>query len=550
MHHNKSLHWIFTPLRYVKTSELKRYLIRYKMVKESIIRKKLSANLSLLEDGLVFIEEEHPLPNKLGAKGFVDILAKDKFGNRVIIELKRSNQTARQALHEIFKYVALFSIHHGLPTHKIRCFIVSTEWHELRIPYSQFIKTTETQTSGYSINVDSDGNILNAELIEPLDLPDNVKPFEQHSIYLFCQKADRDNSVVQLKEIVNKNGCESYLLISIDYFGENPAVIYPFGIYLVPLRLQVNAQIHFDEKIRKEYEISNDEQVDSDLIESEFLAAVSADTCNKKLKNDSFEIGYPEKYVSLKYQGWKPYSIIRKGFYESNKAMTDAELENLVAGVEGQNPIRFYRVSSPSFKLDWKNVKQSVYRTLEGNQSWIDAFDWFSRHIEKNFCKSYVSFAIYNPLCLPISLSKFLTTNDAGYFPSLEFISWDDDKKIIHSIIGVLEWDNTIKVDSFKKILNKTCGDIFQFLMLRHMGEAYSYDAQIVQMHGFHYTLRMNVTSDNQNEFSRIKIKKSGDTIDIENDDKDYDSIFKFIEINTEYIEEFMAIMNRITVEL
>ena len=187
------------------------------MVKESIIREKLSKNLSLLEGGLVFIEEEHPLPNKIGAKGFVDILAKDKFGNRVIIELKRSNQTARQALHEIFKYVALFSIHHGLPTHKIRCFIVSTEWHELKIPYSQFIKTTETQTCGYSINVDSDGNILKAELIEPLDLPDNIKPFEQHSIYLFCQKADRDTSVDKLSEIVNKNGCESYFLISIDY---------------------------------------------------------------------------------------------------------------------------------------------------------------------------------------------------------------------------------------------------------------------------------------------------------------------------------------------
>lgn len=99
------------------------------MVKEKIIQKKLAKNLTLLEDRLVFLEEEHLLPNKDGAKGFIDILAKDKLGNRVIIELKKSNQSSRQALHEIFKYVSLFSIHHGLPSHKIRCFIyIFTCW--------------------------------------------------------------------------------------------------------------------------------------------------------------------------------------------------------------------------------------------------------------------------------------------------------------------------------------------------------------------------------------------------------------------------------------
>lgn len=521
------------------------------MVKESIIREKLSKSLFLLEDGLIFIEEEHPLPNKLGAKGFIDILAKDKFGNRVIIELKRSNQTARQALHEIFKYVALFSIHHGLPTHKIRCFIVSTEWHELKIPYSQFIKTTETQTCGYSIDVDSGGDILNAELIEPLDLPDNIKPFEQHSIYLFCQKADRDYSVNKLSQIVNKTGCESYFLISIDYFGENPAVIYPFGIYLVPLRLQIKAQNQFDKKIREEYEISDDEQVEADLVESEFLTAVSTEACNnQQLANDSFEIGYPEKYISLKYQGWKSSSILRKGLFESSIAMSDAELENLVAGVEGQNPIRFYRLSSPAFKLDWNNVKENVFRTLEGNQPWIDAFAWFSSYIEKNYSKSNVSFKIYNPLCLPISLHKFFTTNDAGYLPSLEFVAWDDEKKIVYSIIGIIEWENTIQPDSFKTILDKTCGDISQFLMLRHIGEAWLYDAQLMQMHGFHYTLAMNITSVDKNEFSRIITKKAGDAIDFENDDKEYDSILRFIEMNTEFVEELITSMNRVTAGL
>ncbi len=469
------------------------------MIKESTIRKKLAKSLSVLEDGLVLIEEEHYLPSKLGTKGFIDILAKDKFGNRVIIELKRSNQAARQALHEIFKYVALFSMYHGLPSYKIRCFIVSTEWRELKVPYSQYIMTTDTQTIGYSIEVGSDGSILKASLVEALDLSDHIKPFEQHSIYLFCKEIDRDNSVSKLSEMVKKNGCESYFLINIDYNGENQAIIHPFGIYLVPLKLQITAQNHFDKKIREEYEISGDEQVEVDFIESEFLTAVSTEAYNKQLGNDSFEIGYPEKYVSLKHQGWRPSSIKRNGHYKSSVAMSDDELETFVAGVEGQNPIRFYRVSSPAFKLDWKNVKENVFRVLEGNQSWIDAFDWFSGYIENKYSNSQVSFQIYNPLCLPISLYKFFTTNDGGYLPSLEFVSWDDENKVIHSVIGIIEWDKSIKPDSFKKIMSETCEDIDDFLMLRHLGEAWLHDTKLMK------NAWISLYSKNEHYFGRKK---------------------------------------------
>ena len=91
------------------------------MTTEAALRDELASKLSLIEPGLTLIETEHPLPNTLGAKGFIDILARDRFGNRVIIELKRSNQTARQALHEVLKYVPLFVGCHGLPRHPGRC---------------------------------------------------------------------------------------------------------------------------------------------------------------------------------------------------------------------------------------------------------------------------------------------------------------------------------------------------------------------------------------------------------------------------------------------
>ncbi len=69
-------------------------------------------------------------------------------------------------------------------------------------------------------------------------------------------------------------------------------------------------------------------------------------------------------------------------------------------------------------------------------------------------------------------------------------------------------------------------------------------------MHGFHYTLAMNITLVDKNEFSRIITKKAGDAIDFENDDKEYDSILRFIEMNTEFVEELITSMNRVTAEL
>ncbi|MFL5381531.1 MAG: endonuclease NucS domain-containing protein, partial [Longimicrobiaceae bacterium] len=72
---------------------------------EDTIRDYLVEDISLLGQDLTVMEKEKYVPHHLGTRGFIDILAKDGRGNFVIIELKRSGASSREAIHEVFKYV-------------------------------------------------------------------------------------------------------------------------------------------------------------------------------------------------------------------------------------------------------------------------------------------------------------------------------------------------------------------------------------------------------------------------------------------------------------
>lgn len=80
---------------------------------EANLRDQLVTRLDLIEYGLHDPTSEYLLPNAHGTRGRIDILARDRHGLRVIIEIKRSNKAAREALHEVGKYMELLSREEG-----------------------------------------------------------------------------------------------------------------------------------------------------------------------------------------------------------------------------------------------------------------------------------------------------------------------------------------------------------------------------------------------------------------------------------------------------
>ena len=132
------------------------------------IRDYLANHIEIISKDFVVVRKEFQLKNIDGTNGAVDILARDCYNNYVIIEIKRSNQAARQALHEVTKYARLLKNNLKVKESEIRIIILSTEWEELLIPFSEYSQKTSLFLEGYKLIIDGyAGIVLGAELIKP-----------------------------------------------------------------------------------------------------------------------------------------------------------------------------------------------------------------------------------------------------------------------------------------------------------------------------------------------------------------------------------------------
>lgn len=465
------------------------------MPDENLIRDRLSKTLDVIESGLSLVEVNHKLSNNVGAKGFIDILARDRVGNLVIIELKRSHEASRAALFEVLKYMPLFRRQHGTPAHRIRCFIVSTTWHELLVPYSEFRRLSETQTQGFKIDVDADGNVLKSEEVSDHAEDAAPQPFRMHGVYLYANVGDRDTALPILRDAYAKAGTEGYLLVTMDYAGDSERIIYPFGAYVVPTR--INA--HLFDKLTKnsiaELQEAEDEPPEADelryAVEDRFLA-IAQENIGDHFRTTNLEatVGNPEVFTAMVEGGWNVISIERVGPFASALIMPDAEVINLVKGVAGDSFVRFSRLGSPKHKLDWQQVRLGSATSLRGNPVWQAGFNWFLDLIEKEFSDGTTYLQVYNPLLLPESLYRYVVQNDPEYIPQLALMVVSADGSRREGVVGTIVWDGKSVPKSVREVFSEDlCDGIQGFYMHKVTGTAWSLDEQLMSRHGLEYGL-------------------------------------------------------------
>jgi hypothetical protein len=223
--------------------------------------------------------------------GSIDILATDRYSATVIIEVKKSNQTARQALHELHKYIALMKFDHGLRDSQIRCVLVSTEWHELLVPFSEFSRTAPWAIDGYRLFLTDGGVPDRAEKVVLVAAPTELRLCPEHKVYLFRARVRRDEALPVLLKLLRDHNLVEYLLIKLDIKQRRFEGACDFALYLIVPEFDLDgrqrardwlAQTHWANDLDEPIRYLEEQLVIAEVTEAFF------DSCDER------EIGYPK----------------------------------------------------------------------------------------------------------------------------------------------------------------------------------------------------------------------------------------------------------------
>jgi hypothetical protein len=465
------------------------------MIDESKIRDSLSRKLNLIEYGLVLEGIESPIKNKKGTSGRLDIYARDQFQHRVIIEIKRSNKAAREAIHELYKYISLLRETHGIPEDEIRCIVISTEWEELLVPFSTFVLDSEYEVSGYKAIVSDEGEVLHLKPITPLSIDDAVAWYENHDIFFFKNENKRNIFVSKFKKISKDFSGINFICVPMNYdiskedpikIGSlkssiNPVIceiIFPFNIYIIRT------------KIRPKYIDDIKSIVGEDIIrkiEYEPLDEAIGIYIHKKLRNsfDDWELGYNTKFSNL-LNTWKPKDSIRIGEKISSKLFySEDDVQEIIMGLKGKHQSTYMEIVSPRFKNKWINNQKKLSSFLEMNPQWKRIIFEFINKFEHDI-NILVKLHIYNPcnIIKTIYDSNFHFENP--YIPYFYISIEDFNGSPKYFLLGHLAWTE-----------KKSDLDLQKFFEYLSKGEKYFSGLKTPEIHS---TARIFIALDKMSE--------------------------------------------------
>lgn len=197
-----------------------------------MVRDFLAGSLDLLEPGLRLHKTEFRLPNSVGARGSIDILARDEHGMWVIIEVKCDKKPSREAVSEVAKDVELLSREKHVAADRIRVIIASSHWTELLAPVSYAAREWSVDVRGYLLAIGSDGEVARADRVELLDPPAERFITPIHVIYLFARPEGRDYGWSKIKAIAAQVGAPDLLAAVFDRVDNLDDVVAHHGLYL------------------------------------------------------------------------------------------------------------------------------------------------------------------------------------------------------------------------------------------------------------------------------------------------------------------------------
>lgn len=425
---------------------------------EDKIRDYLANHLDIIEKGLVFVDKEFELYSPVGAGGRIDLLARDTYGHVVVIEIKRSDQAARQALNEMHKYTALFRISQGLDESRLRLMVVSTDWRELRLPLSEFAETTPYSVEGISITATPDGVVTQVSKMALMEKTGAVKISRVQCIYLYNTAGRRDECLNHLVAVTKESGIEDFAVFRCDYSGKDTRVVYPYCHYLCFSSPALSLTVAAFERCKAH--IDWEEGLDEP--DGNFAAYIN-NSMGKFC--DTLEIGYPEKLTNIRAGGWAISVSARFGrLGQVNAVLTNEEIIALAQSVDGGSPIYLHKITSPRFNVGWKQLRGDLDTLLLGNVAWREVTSRFLAEVESASSSATVSISIYNPANILMAFYWIAWNQDYSKCPHLEIVVEDKATGQVRILIGILVWDRQLIHSTPDELMNQVYGGEFEWL--------------------------------------------------------------------------------------
>lgn len=453
---------------------------------EADLRDFLAAHLDLLELGLTLIGTEFRLPNDLGAGGFIDILARDSTGRLLVIELKRQDQSARQALHELEKYVALLAINRGIRRDQLRCALISTTWRELLVPFARFRAHADFQADALLMILGEDGWPTATEAVELPSLSDGLEMCPLHCAWLYRRREDRDAGSERAIQRLDVLGVRDFVSFDWDASGDDDRVITPHGFYLVfaefdpELREQIAAELR---EFESDEDLSEDGDPDDEperWAEEELVQVEISEVAHA----GEVAISEPERLAGYLNRGdWLATNIRGHGRLDDESLYPPDQLMARAMAEGELHSMPFQASVFSSNRQAWDRTQRDLVSSLHGSGDWPQIVDKLLDDLKERPGLELRVHA-FAPADIIYGLDA-VARGRTDYLPDL-FIGWraGDD---FGAIVGMLQWDGSTRVSALDETVYTLFPDFFGYLMAHAFHVLADHEAALCALHGLKY---------------------------------------------------------------
>lgn len=359
-------------------------------------------DIGVLDPTLELLKKDIYIPNSLGTKSYIDLYAKDQWGHHVLIELKRSNAAAREAIHEIHKYVESVKSHFGVNDDEIRVIIASTEWKELLVPFSRLMQDTSMSLQGLQLHIEEETKTISSEIVEALKITSGRFLAPWHEVNLYFDKSSLDRGVKSYENSCKSKRITDYVLVTL----ESPEYLYELNEGMKCMLYFAMQELSDDICFQILSDLGSSELLEEvncflkDSIKDDHLGILHNNVCDLAPvpHRDYFEIGYDAKFNKiLEDEGWNILEIFRYGIFSRNQLLEDNKIISELCGHDGRNKVRFQKKISSANKAHIAKIRSDLQACLVDNPIWQAHLTKIIYEIETDFPNSEIEISLLNP---------------------------------------------------------------------------------------------------------------------------------------------------------